>query len=175
MRGSTDRSRFSTPTGRERRVIGRSRGARPVMAASVAAPSCCLAGFCRRLSCRAWLLPSCRYGFSRFGRASNRDWQFQLGVFCSAMVAMVQWLDARSFFFHTLLIVSIFLALALKICRNRFRCHGQSLAELSPSRLCNSALCPHFSISALAAVSLASVPLCTPSDSKSSFSNNLRD
>jgi hypothetical protein len=55
-----------------------------------------------------WLLPSCRYGSSRFGRASNRDWQFQLGLFCRAMVAMVQWLDARSFFFHTLLIVSIF-------------------------------------------------------------------
>jgi len=110
------------------------------MAASVAAPSCPLAGFCNRLSCRAWLLPSCRYGFSRFGRSSNRDGQFQLGLFCRAMVAMVQWLNARSFFFHTLLIVSIFLALAFKICRNRFRCHGQSLAELSSSRLCNLAL-----------------------------------
>ena len=78
------------------------------MVASVAAPSCRLAGFCRRLSCRAWLLPSCRYGFSRFGRASNRDWQFQLGLFCSAMVTMVQWLDARSLFFHTLLIMLYF-------------------------------------------------------------------
>ena len=111
------------------------------MAASVAAPSCRLAGFCRRLSRRAWLLPSCHYGFSCFGRASNRDWQFQLGLFCSAMVAMVQWLDARSLFFHTLLIISIFLALALKIYRNRFRCHGHSLAELSPSKLFTLALC----------------------------------
>jgi len=53
------------------------------------------------------------------------------------MMAMVQWLDSRSFFFHSQLSVSIFLALLLKVCRNRFRCHGQSVAELSPSELCN--------------------------------------
>jgi hypothetical protein len=29
------------------------------------------------------------------------------------------------------------LALVLKVCRNRFRCHDRSVAELSPSKLCN--------------------------------------
>jgi hypothetical protein len=53
------------------------------------------------------------------------------------MVAMVQRLDARSFFFHPQLSVSIFLALVLKVCRNRFSCHGQSVAELAPSKLSN--------------------------------------
>jgi hypothetical protein len=36
----------------------------------------------------------------------------------------VERLDARSFFFHPQLIVFMFLALVLKVCRNRFRCHG---------------------------------------------------
>jgi len=53
------------------------------------------------------------------------------------MVAMVQRPDASGFFFHTQLSVSTFLALVLKVCRNRFRCHGQSVAELSPSKLSN--------------------------------------
>jgi hypothetical protein len=53
------------------------------------------------------------------------------------MVAMMQRLDARGFCFHTQLSVSIFLALVLKVCRNRFRCHDRSVAELSPSKLCN--------------------------------------
>jgi hypothetical protein len=53
------------------------------------------------------------------------------------MVAMAQRLDARSFFFHTQLSVSTFLALVLKICRNRFRCHGQSVPELSLNNLCS--------------------------------------
>jgi hypothetical protein len=50
---------------------------------------------------------------------------------------MMQRLDARSFIFHPQLSVSIFLALVLKVRRNRFRCHGQSVAEPSPSKLCN--------------------------------------
>jgi hypothetical protein len=53
------------------------------------------------------------------------------------MVAMVQWLDARSFFFHPQLSVSIFLALVLQVRRNRFGCHGQSVTELSSSELSN--------------------------------------
>jgi hypothetical protein len=36
-----------------------------------------------------------------------------------------------------LLSVFIFLALVLKVCRNRFSCHGQSVAELAPSKLSN--------------------------------------
>jgi hypothetical protein len=36
-----------------------------------------------------------------------------------------------------LLSVFIFLALVLKVCRNRFSCHGQSVAELAPPKLSN--------------------------------------
>jgi hypothetical protein len=53
------------------------------------------------------------------------------------MMAMVQRLDARSFFFDSHLSVFAFLALILKVCRYRFRCHGRSVTELSPSKLCN--------------------------------------
>jgi hypothetical protein len=53
------------------------------------------------------------------------------------MVAMVQRLDASGFFFHALLSVPALLALALKVFRNRFRCHGQSVAELRPLNLSN--------------------------------------
>ena len=53
------------------------------------------------------------------------------------MVAMVQRLDASGFFFHALLSVSGLLALLLKVFRNRFRCHGQSVAELLPFNLFN--------------------------------------
>jgi hypothetical protein len=42
----------------------------------------------------------------------------------SAMVAMAQRLDARSLFFRPQLSVSTFLALVLKICRNRFSRHS---------------------------------------------------
>jgi hypothetical protein len=46
---------------------------------------------------------TCRFfqaegSFSPFGGGSNRRLQFQLGLFRSAMVAMVQRLDAHSFF-----------------------------------------------------------------------------
>ena len=53
------------------------------------------------------------------------------------MVAMVQRLDVSRFFFHALLSVSALLALVLKVFRNRFRCHGQSVAELLPFNLSN--------------------------------------
>jgi hypothetical protein len=53
------------------------------------------------------------------------------------MVAMAQRLDARSLFFRPQLSVSTFLVLALKICRNRFGCHSQSVAEPAPSKLSN--------------------------------------
>jgi hypothetical protein len=56
------------------------------------------------------------------------------------MVAMVQRLDAGSFFFHPQLSVSIFLAFFFKVCRNRFSRHGQSVAEPVPSNLSNLAL-----------------------------------
>jgi hypothetical protein len=53
------------------------------------------------------------------------------------MVAIVQRLDERSFFGHPQLIVSTFSAPVLTVCRNRFSCHGPSVAELSPSKLSN--------------------------------------
>lgn len=53
------------------------------------------------------------------------------------MMAMIQWLDARGFFFHSHPSVPIFLALAFKVLRNRFRCHGQSLAALASPKLFN--------------------------------------
>src|ERR1700693_1204281 len=53
------------------------------------------------------------------------------------MVAMVQRLDASGFFFHALLSVCALLSLVLKVFRNRFRCHGQSVTELLPFNLSN--------------------------------------
>ncbi len=47
------------------------------------------------------------------------------------MVAMVERLDARSFFFRPQLSVYIFSALVLEVFRNRFSCHGRSVAEVS--------------------------------------------
>ena len=81
------------------------------MPASVALGSRRLAGFRRRLSRGSWLFPGLCRGLSRFGRGFNHRWQFPLGLFCSAMMAMVQRLDARGFFFHPQLSVAIFLAL----------------------------------------------------------------
>ena len=70
-------------------------------------------------------------------RSFDHRWQFLLGLFGSAMMTMVQRLDAGSFFLDPLLSVFIFLALVLKVCRNRFSCHGQSVAELAPPKLSN--------------------------------------
>jgi hypothetical protein len=53
------------------------------------------------------------------------------------MMAMLKHFDAGSFFFYPLLSVFIFLALVLKVFRNRFSCHGQIVAELAPSKLSN--------------------------------------
>jgi hypothetical protein len=93
--------------------------------------SCRLASFRRGLSGDAWLFPKCYRRFSRLGCRFGRRWRVQLRLFRSAMVAMVQRLDASGFFVHPQLSVSIFLALVLKVFRNRFRCHSQSVAELS--------------------------------------------
>ena len=51
------------------------------------------------------------------------------------MVARVQRKDAGSLFVHPHLIVSAFSALVLEVCRNRFRCHGSSVAEQSSREL----------------------------------------
>ena len=53
------------------------------------------------------------------------------------MVAMVQRLDARGFFFRPQLSVCTVSALVLEVFRNRFSCHGCSVAELSSSELSN--------------------------------------
>ena len=96
-----------------------------------------LAGFRCCLSRGPGLFPSCCGSFSRFRCGFNCGRQFQLRLFRSAMVAMVQRLDARSFFSYSQLIVATFLALVLKVFRNRLRCHGQSVADLAPSKLSN--------------------------------------
>ena len=96
-----------------------------------------LASSRRLLSRGAWLFPGRCRSFSRFVCSFNHRRQFQLGLFGSAMMAMVQRLDAGSFFFHPLLSVFIFLALVPKVCRNRFSCHDQSVAELAPPELSN--------------------------------------
>jgi hypothetical protein len=53
------------------------------------------------------------------------------------MVARVQQLDAVGFFVRPQLSVFKASALVLEVFRNRFRCHGRSVAELSSSRLSN--------------------------------------
>jgi hypothetical protein len=126
------------------------------MPARLALDSRRLADFRRRLSRGAWFLPS-RRPFS-LGHGFDHRWQFPIGLFCSAMMAMVQRLDARGFRFHPHLSVAIFLALVFKVCRNRFRCHRQSVAELEPSKLSNLALCQQFAISGLEEVSVGKVP-----------------
>ncbi len=111
----------------------------PAMSCLQAQPreSCHLADFRRRLLRNAWLFPRCCRGFSHFGCGFKRRWQFHLRLFRQPVMAMVQRLDARSFFFRPQLSVSIFLALVLKVCRNRFSCHGQSVTELACSTLSN--------------------------------------
>jgi hypothetical protein len=53
------------------------------------------------------------------------------------MMTMVQRLDAGCFFLDPLLSVFVFLALVLKVCRNRFSCHSHIVAELALSKLFN--------------------------------------
>ena len=111
----------------------------PTMSCLRAQPweSCHLAGFRCRLFRGAWLFPRCCGIYFPSGCGSNRRWQFQLGLLRSAMVAMVQRLDAGSFFGQPQLSVTTFSALVLKVHRNRFSCHGPSVAELSLSELSN--------------------------------------
>ena len=119
-----------------------------------------LTGFRSRLSGGRWFSPCCCGRFSRFGYGSfsrfrcgrfscfryvsfprfchgfNRGRQFRLGLFRSAMVTMAQRLDARSFC-SSQLSVCMVSALVLEVFRNRFSCHGCSVAELSPSEMYN--------------------------------------
>ena len=67
----------------------------------------------------------------------SRSWQFQRGLLRSAMVAVLQRLDARSFSGDPQLSVFTLSTLVLKVFRNRSGCHGVSVAELAPSKLYN--------------------------------------
>ncbi len=80
-------------------------------------------------------------GLFRFDHDFNRSRQFRLGLLPSAMVALVQRLDAVGFFARPQLGVFTASALVLEVFRNRFRCHGRSVAELSSSKLSN---CDHW-------------------------------
>jgi hypothetical protein len=51
------------------------------------------------------------------------------------MVSMMQGLNARSFFVHPKLSLTKFSALAFKVCRYRFGCHGCSVAEPFSSKM----------------------------------------
>jgi hypothetical protein len=115
----------------------RLKGGAPIRACETTLKLRHFARFRRLLLRDAWLFRYYRRSFSRFGYSFNNRWQCQPGLFRSAMVIMVQRLDARSFLFHTQVSLSIFLALVLKVFRNRFRCHSQSLAEPSRSKLSN--------------------------------------
>jgi hypothetical protein len=100
--------------------------------------SCHLAGFRCRLSRGAWLFPRCCGIY--FPSGCGSDWMAipaWAGLLRSAMVAMVQRLDACSFFGQPQLSVTTFSVLVLKVHRNRFSCHGPSVAELSLSKLSN--------------------------------------
>jgi hypothetical protein len=112
MRGSTRPFlvQHTGLSGSDRHALRRAIEPALVIPASVALDSRRLAGSRRRPSRGAWLFPSLCRGLSRFGRGFNHGWQFPLGLFCSAMMAMVQRLDARGFFFHSQLSVAIFLA-----------------------------------------------------------------
>lgn len=74
---------------------------------------CLLASDCGRL-----------FLFFLFGYGFGRRRQFHFGLFCRAMVAMLQRLNARRFFFCSELSVGSFLALFLKVFRDRLSCHG---------------------------------------------------
>jgi hypothetical protein len=142
MQGSRDLSWFNPPAYPKVPRIGQAHRARPLMPASAALGSRRLAGFRRHLSRGAWFFPSLSRTLSRFcARGYNQRWRFPLGLFRSAMVAMVQRLDARGFCFHPQLSVAIFLALIFEVFRDRFRCHSQSMAERATSKLSTLALC----------------------------------
>ena len=97
---------------------------------------------CGRLSHfgRSWLPRFSYSGLFRFDHDFNLSRQFRLGLLPSAMVALVQRLYAVGFFVGPQLSVFTASALVLEVFRNRFRCHGRSVAELSSSKLSN---CDH--------------------------------
>ena len=64
-------------------------------------------------------------------------WVFQLWLFRSAMVAAVERLDARSFFFYAQLIVFMFFGLVRKYAGIVFVVVARSVAEPPPPKLYN--------------------------------------
>jgi hypothetical protein len=79
-------------------------------------------------------------GLFRFDHDFDWSRQFRLGLLPSAMVALVQRLDAGGFLVRPQLSFFAAAAFVLEVFRNRFRCHGRSVAELSSSKLSN---CDH--------------------------------
>lgn len=86
---------------------------------------------------RSWLPRFGYSGLSCFDLDFNRSRQFRLGLLPSAMVALVQQLDAVGFFIRPQLSVFTASALVLEVFGYRLRCHGCSVAEPSSSRLSN--------------------------------------
>lgn len=79
-------------------------------------------------------------GLFRFDYDFNRSRQFRLGLLPSAMVALVQRLDAGGFFVRQQLSAFTVSALVLEVLRNRLCWHDRSVAELSSPKLSN---CDH--------------------------------
>ena len=102
--------------------------------------SCRLASFRRLLWRGLRFFPRSCCDRSRFGRRFNQRRQFQL--FRIAVMATVQGLNARGFIFPAQLSVAIFLALILKVFRNRFRRHSQECDRTDVCALSNLALRP---------------------------------
>ena len=82
-------------------------------------------------------------GLLRLDRDFNRNRRFQLGRFPGAMVPGVQRLDEGGLVLRPQRCVFKASALVREIFRNRLRCHGRSVPELSSSKLSN---CDHSSI-----------------------------
>src|SRR5271166_7147826 len=98
-----------------------------------------LASFRCHLSRSAWFLAG--YGsslllFLLFSCGFDWRQRFRLGLFCRAMMAMPQGLDARRFLLRSELSVGSFLPLLLKVFCNCLSCHGCSVAETVLSNLC---------------------------------------
>jgi len=72
-----------------------------------------------------------------FDHDLNRSRQLRLGLLSSAMVALMQQLDAVGFFVRPQLSFFTASAFVLEVFRNRFGCHGRSVAEASSSKLSN--------------------------------------
>src|ERR1700693_4743390 len=74
------------------------------------------------------------FSFFLFGCGFDRRQQFHLGLFCCAMVAMLQRLDARRFFFRSELRVCSFLPLFLKVFWNRLSGHDTQCGRTMSSK-----------------------------------------